>query len=150
QVLDRVLFPTMVKIQDHAERLSLAYTRGVALIAMTVLPASAVLFVMAPELIHVLLGPKWGGVVTPFRIFAVGMILRTSYKMSDSMARATGSVYRRAWRQAIYAALVAAGAALGLRWGVSGVAFGVLAAIAVNFFLMAQLSVSVAGVSWGA
>ena len=149
QVLDRVLFPAMVKIQDHSQRLTVAYRRGVALIALVMLPASAVLFVLAPELIHVLLGPQWHGVIAPFQVFAVGMILRTSYKMSDSMARATGAVYRRAWRQSIYAVLVAAGAWAGLRWGLSGVALGVLVAIAVNFFLMAQLSVSVAGISWG-
>lgn len=148
QVLDKVLFPAMVKIQDRSERLTLAYRRGVALIALVILPTSAVLFVTAPELIAVLLGPRWGAVVLPFQIFAVGMILRTSYKMSDSMARATGSVYRRAWRQAIYAGLVAAGAWGGLPWGVPGVAVGVLVAIAVNFLLMAQLSMSLTEVTW--
>ena len=64
-------------------------------------------------------------VVVPFRILALGMLFRTSYKMSDSLARATGSVYRRAWRQGIYAALVFGGAWVGQFWGVAGVAYGI-------------------------
>lgn len=149
QVLDKVLFPAMVKIQDRTERLTVAYRRGIALIALVILPTSAVLYFTAPELIDLLLGPQWTAVVFPFQIFAIGMILRTSYKMSDSMARATGSVYRRAWRQAIYAALVAGGAWCGLPWGIPGVAAGVLVAIAINFVLMAQLSMSLTDVTWG-
>jgi len=99
--------------------------------------------------IRVLLGPKWTQVVVPFQIFAVGMLFRTSYKMSDSITRATGAVYRRAWRQGIYAVLVIGGALMGSQWGLPGVSALVLAAIAVNFFLMAQLSLELAGMTWG-
>jgi len=84
----------------------------------------------------------------PPRIFALGMLFRTSYKMSDSLARATGAVYRRAWRQAIHALLVIGGAAIGSRWGIPGVAAGVLFAVTANFAIMAELSVRVARVSW--
>jgi len=68
--------------------------------------------------------------------------------MSDALARARGFVYRRAWRQALYAALVIGGAWLGQRRGVDGAALGVLLALAVNFFLMAQLSLRLAGMTW--
>jgi len=68
--------------------------------------------------------------------------------MSDSLVRATGAVYRRAWRQAVFAALVAGGAWLGHYAGLPGVALGVLGAIAINFLLMAHLSLSLAGVTW--
>jgi O-antigen/teichoic acid export membrane protein len=148
QVLDKVLFPSMSRVQSQPKRLSVAYGRGVALIALLVLPMSVMLFVLAPEFIYVLLGPKWVEVVVPFRIFAVGMLFRTSYKMSDSIARATGAVYRRAWRQGIYAFLVVGGAWIGQHWGLAGVAFGVLGAIAINFVLMAQLSLNLAAMTW--
>jgi PST family polysaccharide transporter len=76
------------------------------------------------------------------------LLFRTSYKMSDSISRATGAVYRRAWRQAIYAALVFAGAWVGSRWGVTGVSLGVLASLLINFILMADLSLAVAHTTW--
>ncbi len=150
KVLDDVLFPTMAKVQDDPVRLGLAYRRGVAVIALVALPASVVMFILAPELVRVALGSKWVGATTAFQILAVGTLFRTSYKMSDSLARSTGVVYRRARRQVVYAILVFAGAYLGQRWGLSGVAAGVLGALLVNFLLMAQLSLDVCQLTWGA
>jgi PST family polysaccharide transporter len=144
-VLDKVLFPAMARVQDDPVRLAAAYRRGISLIALVMLPASAVLFILAPEVVLVVLGPKWSAVTMPLRVFAVGLLFRTSYKMSDSIARATGAVYRRAWRQAIYALLVFAGALIGQRWGITGVAGGVLLAVTINFLLMAQLSLRLGG-----
>jgi O-antigen/teichoic acid export membrane protein len=148
QVLDKVLFPTMARIQLEPQRLAKAYHRGITLIALVILPFSAILYVLAPELILVLLGPAWAGAAVPFRVLALGMLFRTSYKLSDSVARAAGAVYRRAWRQACYAVAVLLGSWLGQSWGLGGVALGVLAAIALNFVLMAQLSLSLIGMPW--
>jgi PST family polysaccharide transporter len=147
-VLDNVLFPTMARVQGEQERLAVAYRRGVSLIALCVVPVSAVLMLIAPEIIHVILGPRWGAAVLPFRILAIGMLFRSSYRLSDSLARATGAVYRRAWRTIVYAALVIGGAWIGQHWGIAGVAVGSLFALAVNFVLMAQLSLHVSGITW--
>jgi O-antigen/teichoic acid export membrane protein len=147
-VLDAVLFPAMAKVQDDSRRLAAAYLRAVALIALLVLPLSAALILLAPEVVRVALGPRWGMAVAPFQILGIGMLFRTSYKMSDSIARSTGAVYRRAWRQVIYAALVVLGAWFGQRWGIAGVAWGALAALTVNFVVMAALSLDVARITW--
>jgi PST family polysaccharide transporter len=97
----------------------------------------------------VLLGPKWVGVVLPFQILASSLVFRTGYKMSGSLIRATGAVYSRAWREWVYAACVIGGAYLGHFKGSGGVAAGVVAAIAINFVLMLDLSHRITGVSWG-
>ena len=146
--LDKVLFPVMAKLQNNPSQLKKAYRAGVMLIALLVLPISAIMYHLAAEIISVLLGDQWLEVVVPFRILALGMLFRTSYKMSDSLARATGSVYRRAWRQGIYAALVFCGAWVGQFWGVAGVAYGIFWAIFVNFLLMAQLSLKITSMTW--
>ncbi|MEP7214044.1 MAG: lipopolysaccharide biosynthesis protein [Acidobacteriota bacterium] len=148
QVLDDVLFPSMAKMQFEKERLATAYFRGVSLIALVMLPTSVVAAILAPELVYCVLGPAWSDVVLPFRILAAGLLLRTSYKMSDSLSRATGAVYRRSWRQIVYAALVIGGSWIGHFWGVSGVAAGVLAALLTNYLLMAQMSLQIVGRSW--
>ena len=148
EAIDRVLFPAMSKVQHQPEQLAMAYRRCVAFIALVVLPASAMVVLLAPELIQVLLGSEWAQVAPPLQILAVGMLFRTSYKMSDSVVRATGAVYRRAWRQVIYALSVLVGALAGQRWGVSGVAWGVLGSLIINFLLMAQLSLSLTSMTW--
>ncbi len=146
-ILDSVLFPMMARVQTDEKRLATAYRRGIALIALVVLPSSAAMVLLAPEAIHVLLGASWTPVIVPFQILAAGMLFRTSSKMADSLTRATGAVFRRAWRQILYAAFVIGGAWVGQQWGIVGVAWGVLVALAVNFVLMAQLSMSEAGMT---
>jgi PST family polysaccharide transporter len=147
-VLDRVLFPTMSRVQDDPRRLASAYLQGTAFVALVTLPAGIVAAVLAPELVLVAFGSKWAAMVPPFQVLALGMMFRTSYRMSDSLSRATGKVYRRAWRQALYAALVLLGAWVGRFWGVTGVAIGVLAALFLNYLLMAQLSLSLGHITW--
>jgi O-antigen/teichoic acid export membrane protein/thymidylate kinase len=146
--VDKVLFPAMAARQGDRRSLASAYRRGVATMALITLPLSVLLVVLAPEAVPALLGPKWTPVIVPFQILTLGIFLRTSYRISDVVARATGAVYRRAWRQTAYMLFVIAGAWFGRRWGIAGVAIGVLGALTVNYLLMAQLGVRVAGLSW--
>ena len=77
------------------------------------------------------------------------MMFRTTWRLSDSLTRATGNVYRRALRQAFYASLVFLAAWFGKAWGVTGVALGVVGAITVNYLSMAHLSLGLLGSTWG-
>jgi O-antigen/teichoic acid export membrane protein len=147
-VLDRVLFPTMARVQDDSRRLSSAYLQGTAIIALVTLPASVVSAILAPELVAVAFGPKWTALVPVFQVLALGMLFRTSFRLSDSLSRATGRVYRRAWRHGVFAILVFLGALIGQRFGVTGVAYGVLVALFLIYLLMAQLALHVGQVSW--
>lgn len=146
--LDKALFPAMAKVQDDKQRLGKAYLTGVSLIALVAIPLSVLLFLLAPDIVRFLLGPEWLDVVSPFQILACSLLFRMSYKMSDSLARATGAVYRRAWRQMFYAALVIAGSYSGQFWGLPGVAAGVATAVTINFLLMTHLSLKLTQISW--
>jgi O-antigen/teichoic acid export membrane protein len=148
EAIDRVLFPVLSRIQGSERQLLRAYRRGVALVALFTLPAAIFSMVLAPELVRVVLGSQWSGAVLPFRILAIGMFLRTSHRISDSLVSATGAVYRKALRQFAYATLVLGGAWVGSRWGLPGAACGVMFAIAGNYLLMAQLSLNLVGGSW--
>jgi O-antigen/teichoic acid export membrane protein len=147
-VFDRVLFPTMSRVQDEPRRLTSAYLQGTAVVALVTLPAGLVAAVVAPELVAVAFGSRWQTLVAPFQVLALGMMFRTSYRMSDSLSRATGRVYSRAWRQALYAALVFLGAWAGQRQGITGVAVGVLGALFINYLLMAHLGLGVLQIPW--
>jgi PST family polysaccharide transporter len=148
QILDRVLFPTMALVQQEPARLARAYRSGVAVCALFALPASVIIAIIAPELVLVLLGRGWEGVVVPLQILALGMLFRTSYKLSDSGVRATSAVYARAWRQAVFLAAVTVGSLVGQVRGVEGVAVGAVAALTCNFLLMAHLGLRLTGLSW--
>jgi PST family polysaccharide transporter len=148
QVLDTVLFPAMAAVQDSKSRLTSAFRRGVLFITVVVLPISVLSVILAPEIIRIVLGKNWENAIAPFQILSISILFRTSYKMSDSLARATGAVYDRAWRQILFAVFVFLGAWIGTRWGLAGVASGVLLATCLNYVFMAHLSLKLISMSW--
>ncbi len=147
-VLDKVLFPTMARVQDDQRRLANAFLQGTAIVVLVTLPAGVIAAILAPDLVAVAFGSKWSALVPPFQVLALGMMFRTSFRLSDSLSRATGKVYRRAWRQVVFAGMVFIGALVGQRVGVTGVAAGVLAALFLNYVLMAHLALSVGQITW--
>ncbi len=148
QVLDTVLFPAMSAVQDSKSRLTSAFRRGVLFITVVVLPISVLSVILAPEIVRIVLGKNWDDAIAPFQILSISILFRTSYKMSDSLARATGAVYDRAWRQILFAVFVFLGAWIGTGWGLAGVAAGVLLATCLNYAFMAHLSLKLISMSW--
>src|SRR2546427_6876098 len=148
QVMDEILFASLARIQDDRSLVSAAYRQCIVGVALVMLPLTAVAWTLAPEIVYVVLGPAWSGVTTPFRILALGTLFRTSYKISDSLTRALGAMYRRAWRQWVYAGFVIGGAIIGQHWGLAGGAWAVLLALAVNVLLRAHLVMKLVPFTW--
>ena len=148
QVMSDVLFPAMAKVQGDRQKLSRAYMSAVSLTALIALPASVIAGLLAPELVEVLLGRRWLAASAAFAVMALGIMFSANSKLSDALARATGAVYRRAWRQAVYAAGIICGALAGKAFGITGVAVGVLVVNVANFLLMAHLSLALTDSSW--
>ena len=149
-VLDRVLFPLLSAVQTEPDRLRVAYRRCMALLALISLPGSVALILLAPEIVHVLLGQQWDQVIAPFQVLAIAILPRLSTKFARLMVKATGAVYASAWRQAIFAPLVLVGAWVGSKWGLTGVAVGVVLANFVAQYMALQLSVGQTGLPWPA
>ena len=148
KIVNRVLFPVMSQVQGERDRLAGAYERALAIVALISLPVSACLWIVAPEFIPALLGPKWTAVVLPFRLFTIGLFFRMSSKISDACTKAAGAVYSRALIQGVYAAMVLLGALIGQQNGIGGVAVAVSIAMGINWLWMASLGRSVTGLSW--
>lgn len=148
KIVNRVLFPVMSQVQGERQRFAGAYERTLAIVALISLPVSALLWIVAPELIPALLGPQWTGVVLPFRLFTCGLFFRMSSKVTDACVKSSGAVYPRALVQGVYAGMVLVAALIGQRWGVGGVAVAVSVAMAINWLMMAALGRSVTGLSW--
>ena len=148
KVVARVLFPALSSIQHDVAALKRNYLRGLNLTAMLMMPISVMSALLSNELVSIVLGSQWTGTASTFFYFAWAMMFRCSYKIGDELAQASGAVYRRAWRQGVYALAVIAGALAGAEWGISGAAIGVSIAIAGNFFLMSQLANSITNTSW--
>ncbi|MGN6743161.1 MAG: lipopolysaccharide biosynthesis protein [Amnibacterium sp.] len=147
-VADKVLFPAMSRVQGDPPRMVRAYVAACAFVALATVPASVMLFVGAPEIVGILLGPRWHAVVAPLQLFALVLLPRTSYKISGSFTRARGAVLGGSTRQWLYAGEVVLGCLIGSRWGVVGVAAGASIAITLHWLTMIAFSAKVSRGLW--
>jgi O-antigen/teichoic acid export membrane protein len=147
-VLDRTMFPALARIQHQPQRLSTAFFALLTTTNLLTFPTTAILVVLAPELVYALLGPQWSGLTLAFQILALGTGLRVGTKVSKALIKATGAVYRGAWRTWLHAVVVVVASLLGARWGIEGVAIGVLAAMMVHEVLMIDLCRGLVAATW--
>ncbi|MFO0416981.1 MAG: lipopolysaccharide biosynthesis protein [Pseudomonadota bacterium] len=141
QVFERVMFPAMARKQGSPERLRDEFLLSLEAITIVALPAGVVMFILAPEIVLVGFGKGWMEIVPVVSVLSFGVFFRTAYKCSDTVVRSLGAVYRYAARQALYAAWVIGGAAVGASLaGLRGVGVGVVAAVGFNYLSMTRLS----------
>jgi PST family polysaccharide transporter len=147
-VVTRVLFPIMSRLQGEQERLRSTYLTGAAVLGLVSAPLGALLVVLAPEFVGVILGPRWVPAVVPFQILTTGVMLRNVYLMAYCLDGAVGAMRQRTKRDGIYAFAVLAGSLIGTRFGLVGVATGVVLAIAINYLVGAAMSLRMLGATW--
>ncbi len=142
------LFPLLSRAQGQPDRIHRGFKKGLALNAFSVLPLSAVLFVLSSELIQTLLGEEWTGSVGPFRILILFLVFRGADRLCAPVIMAAARVYRLAAIQGVFAVLVIGGAWLGSTRGLPGVAAGVAVAFLAHSLLLLQSALRITGHSW--
>jgi O-antigen/teichoic acid export membrane protein len=148
-VVTRVLFPTMARLQQEPAKLAAAYLTGGAILGAVSGPLSALLVVLAPELVAVVLGPRWAPAVAPFQVLAAGLWLRSGFTMAYCLDGALGDMGKRIIRDGVYAAAVAIGCLAAVRWGLTAVAWAVFLAVAIHYVLGAAMSRRLLVFTWG-
>ena len=120
-VLGRVLFPALSTIQDDLPKVREVYLRATRYISAITFPMMLGLFVVAPELVQVLYGPKW--VRMTFLLQVLCLI-----GLQQSIETTTGWIYYSQGRtdiifrwNLVVVCMAAAAFVIGLRWDVEGV-----------------------------
>ena len=144
-IAGNVLFPMFSRLQDDRPALALNFRRAMFANALILLPASAALLVLAPELIRLLMGAGWDDSVLPFRVLAVTILMRTSWKVGALTAGAAGWIRGVAIVNGIYMVTVIGGAMISIHWGIVGVAATTAFAITVAFVGTSYLALEVSG-----
>jgi PST family polysaccharide transporter len=147
-IVTKVLFPIMSRLQGQLDRLRSTYLTGAAVLALVSAPLGALMIVTAPELVGILLGPKWTPSILPFQILTTGIMMRNVYLMAYCLDGALGRMRIRMVRDGIYAVAVVLGSLFGTRFGLVGVASGVVLAISINYFIGAAMSLHLLQASW--
>lgn len=120
--LMEVLYPAFARISDDAARVESLWLRANRVVAAIAIPALAGLALTAPDFVHVVLGSRWEDAVHVLQILCWVGLLQAVQGLNASILQArdrTGPQLRLA---AISSVLNIAAFAVGLRWGVVGVA----------------------------
>ncbi|HEY5933629.1 MAG TPA: lipopolysaccharide biosynthesis protein [Kofleriaceae bacterium] len=148
-IVGSVLFPAFSRLQDDREQLAVGFRRALFTNALVLLPASALLFVLAPEVIRILMGPGWDEAVLPFQILTITMLMRTTQKLGGLVASAAGAINGVAIAYLVYMAFVIGGAAISIQWGIAGVAISTGIAITVVSIACCYLTMRVSTLTVG-
>jgi O-antigen/teichoic acid export membrane protein len=147
-VMSGVLFPAFAQMQADPARLRRAYLMLTQVTALVAAAAMGTMAIVAPHLVRSLYGAKWVGVVAPLQVLCAAGYFRALYHIGGIVAQSVGLVYSDLRRQVLYATLVVAGALVGSRYGLTGVAIGVSVAIVSMFAATGQLALRITGVRW--
>lgn len=123
--LGLVAFPALSRVQNDPERLRRYFVQGYSLFLSVVLPLTAGCALFAEDIVAVFLGPQWGEAAPLFRLLSPTILAFALSSPFGWLASAAG----RATLLLKIAALLNApililSFAIGLRYGVSGVAAG--------------------------
>lgn len=143
KVSTMVLFPALNEIREDEKKLRIVHGQLVSAIALVTIPSSILMWICAPTMIRLLLGEQWIGVIAPFQILVLGVFFRLASRISGVLMRSTGKVFLLAWSKAAYAILITLGAVSGIKFGITGVAWGILAALASNYFLVSLVGINI-------
>ena len=136
QTSSKVALSSLSKVQVQPDRLKKAYRKSIALSALIGLPLTVFIVIMSPQIVLVLLGSQWKGMIEPFYVLSIGIYFRLGYRITSSLILAKGMVYKFAITQLIYAMTVITGAMLLKEYDLIGISYAILLAIVLNYVIL--------------
>lgn len=123
-----VSFRIFAILQDDLARFRRAYQKVLLTVAVFGIPPLAVCVVVAPQLFEVLYGPRWLEAVPVFQVLCVAGMVKLTSAHAARANEAKGLIWRQVLQHVGYVVLMVLAVWVGSRWGITGVAVGVLSA----------------------
>lgn len=135
-MIQKVMMPFMVKINDEDDKLFAFFYRSMAFSNALLLPISAFAFVFCKPIVLILLGSKWSDAVLPMQILFISLPFRITTKVSDVLMRAKNLVYKNANRKLQYVIVLCVSVYFASQWGLTGIAIAVTGSAVFSYISM--------------
>lgn len=136
-MIQKIMMPFMVKINDEEEKLFAFFYRGMSFANAMLVPISVFAIVFCHPIVLILLGPKWQSAVLPMQLLFLSLPFRITTKVADVLMRAKNLVFKNANRKLQYIIVLCAGIFIGnYFWGVNGISLSVTIAAVFNYVFM--------------
>jgi O-antigen/teichoic acid export membrane protein len=128
--LQQVFFPAFSLMRDDRERMADVWIRATRLVALIAMPALVGLIIVAPDFVTVVLGSRWSEATNVIQILAVVGLLQAIQTLNGEVLLALNRAKVYFWFTMLWfvGSVGAVALALGLHWGVVGVASSYAAA----------------------
>jgi len=126
-----VAFAGLSRVREEPERFRNYFLRGYSLVLALTIPMTIGAALFAPDMIFVLLGPKWNDVALIFRLLAPTILIFALINPLAWLTFSLGMIGRNLKIVLVLAPLVITGYVLGLPYGPKGVAIGYSALMAI-------------------
>lgn len=133
RVLIRVLLPALSRLQDEPQKMRSLYLTSNAMIAFCAFPMMAGIAVYAEQIVTVLLGTAWDGCAPVIRVLAAAGAIQALADTRTQALLATANARMLLILTTIESSLYLLSFAIGIAWGLSGIAWAYLAATLVVF-----------------
>ena len=126
--IQQVLFPAFALIAADRPRAGGAWLRGNRIVASITVPAFVGLAVVAPDFVPVVLGHRWHKAIPVLQLLCIAGLAQSLQTLNHSMLQALDRAGALLAFMIFSATLTVSAFAVGLHWGVVGVAAGFAAA----------------------
>lgn len=126
QTINQVTLSAYSKLQKDPGRLREIFYSSIGLVAMTGLPAYAGLALVAPQVVQLLFGAKWGPSVPVMQALALTGMIRCSGAFNHNLMLAMGKIRAELRWNSVTTALTVVAFAASVRFGILAVAVGLL------------------------
>jgi len=122
QPIQQVLFPAFAQLQKEPLRLGRAWLRGTRVVATVGAPAFIGMAVVAPDFVPIVLGHRWHAAVPVLQFLSLAGFAQSFQSLNPAVLQGLGRVGLLLRFMTVSTVLVVGAFALGLVWGVVGVA----------------------------
>ena len=121
--MGRVAVPVLSYLQDQPERYRRHYHAASCALCYLAMPLMTTLAALSPQVIDILLGPKWKAAAPIFAVLAIAGTLQVLRGPNSWIYTSTGHTGRQATWALFSQPILIASFFVGIRWGVVGVAW---------------------------
>src|SRR5690554_3567526 len=135
EIIDKVLFSPIARKQNDRERIKDIFLEMTYIFGIIFFPLSAFIYSNAKPIVRIILGDQWDSSIPIVEAMSVIVFFLITTRISSTITKSLGDVYRRAWRTLFYAILILFSVYIGSQWGVVGVATAVVLCKIIDYTL---------------
>lgn len=147
RVLSRVMLPSFSLIQEEPARVASLFLRMTRAVALVTFPMMLGLIACAGDFVPAVFGPGWEEMVPVLRVLSVVGLVQSLTVLTGNLFASQDRTGLRLFVQLPLSALQVLGIALGLRWGILGVAVGYAAACLMTAPVLLHFAGAVVGLT---